>query len=193
KDMLVGVDVLVHEVGELVHVHPRLLGILEFHHRAPLWLLATRDCILARRPMAVGEFPARSARRTRMTDVIYRIPTWLLGVLIVGLAAGLSALGLVVVHRFVPVESRRSHNDVAGYLSNIAAFVYAVLLAFIAVAVWQDYGNAQSTAQLEANAASDVFRQAAGYPEPFRGRVREGIRIYIEAVMRQWAREGTGK
>src|SRR5437667_7906144 len=147
----------------------------------PLWLLATRDCILARRPMAVAEFAARSARRTRMTDVIYRIPTWLLGVLIVGLSAGLSMLGLVVVHRLVPMEKRRPHNDVAGYLSNIAAFVYAVLLAFIAVAVWQDYGNAQSTAQLEANAASDVFRQAAGYPEPFRGRVREGIRIYIEA------------
>ena len=128
-----------------------------------------------------------------MTDVIYRIPTWLLGVLIVGLAAGLSALGLVVVHRFVPVESRRSHNDVAGYLSNIAAFVYAVLLAFIAVAVWQDYGNAQSTAQLEANAVSDVFRQAQGYPEPLRRRVREGIRAYVEAAKQQWGREATGQ
>jgi hypothetical protein len=128
-----------------------------------------------------------------MTDVIYRIPTWLLGVLIVGLSAGLSMLGLVVVHRLVPLEKRRPHNDVAGYLSNIAAFVYAVLLAFIAVAVWQDYGNAQSTAQLEANAASDVFRQAQGYPEPFRRRVREGIRAYVEATMQQWSRESTGQ
>ncbi len=128
-----------------------------------------------------------------MTDVIYRIPTWLLGVLIVGLAAGLSMLGLLVVHRLVPLEKRRPHNDVAGHLSNIAAFVYAVLLAFIAVAVWQDYGNAQSTAQLEANAASDIFRQAAGYPEPFRRRVREGVRAYVEAAMRQWSREATGQ
>jgi hypothetical protein len=128
-----------------------------------------------------------------MTEVIYRIPTWLLGVLIVGLSAGLSALGLVVVHRLVPFENRRSHNDVAGYLSNIAAFVYAVLLAFIAVATWQDFGTAQSTAQLEANAASDVYRQAAGYPEPLRGRVREGIRLYAEAAIRQWGREAKGR
>ncbi len=128
-----------------------------------------------------------------MTDVIYRIPTWLLGVLIVGLSSGLSMLGLVVAHRLVPLERRRPHNDVAGYLSNIAAFVYAVLLAFIAVAVWQDYGNAQSTAQLEANAVSDIFRQAEGYSEPFRGRVRDGIRAYVEAALRQWAREGTGQ
>jgi hypothetical protein len=128
-----------------------------------------------------------------MTEVIYRIPTWLLGVLIVGLSAGLSALGLLVVHRLVPFENRRSHNDVAGYLSNIAAFVYAVLLAFIAVATWQDYGTAQSTAQLEANAASDVFRQAQGYPEPLRRRVREGIRAYVEAAKQQWGREATGQ
>jgi hypothetical protein len=128
-----------------------------------------------------------------MTEVIYRIPTWLLGMLIVGLAAGLSAGGLVVVHRLVPFENRRSHNDVAGYLSNIAAFVYAVLLAFIAVATWQDYGTAQSTAQLEANAASDVYRQATGYPEPLRGRVRQGIRVYAEAAKLQWGREATGQ
>jgi hypothetical protein len=128
-----------------------------------------------------------------MTEVIYRIPTWLLGVLIVGLSAGLSMLGLIVVHRFVPLERRRAHNDVAGYLSNIAAFVYAVLLAFIAVATWQDFGTAQSTAQLEANAASDIYRQAAGYPEPLRGRVREGIRTYAEAAIQQWGREATGQ
>lgn len=128
-----------------------------------------------------------------MTEVIYRIPTWLLGVLIVGLSAGISMLGLVVVHRLVPLERRRPHNDVAGYLSNIAAFVYAVLLAFIAVATWQDYGTAQSTAQLEANSASDIYRQAAGYPEPLRGHVREGIRLYVEAATQQWGREATGK
>jgi hypothetical protein len=128
-----------------------------------------------------------------MTDVIYHIPTWLLGTLIVGLSAGLSMVGLLVVHRLVPLEKRRPHNDVAGYLSNIAAFVYAVLLAFIAVAVWQDYGNAQSTSQLEANAASDLYRQAAGYPEPMRGRVRDEIRVYVEATMQRWGREATGQ
>src|SRR5688500_11429308 len=104
----------------------------------PSGVLATMDCILARRRMAVAEFAGRARGGSSMTEVIYRIPTWLLGVLIVGLSSGLSALGLIVVHRLVPLENRRSHNDVAGYLSNIAAFVYAVLLAFIAVATWQD-------------------------------------------------------
>ena len=111
-----------------------------------------------------------------MVNLLYSIPTWLLGVLIVGLSAALSALGLLVVHRIVPVEERRSQNDVTGYISNIAAFVYAVVLAFIAVAVWQQYGQAQTTVQLEANAASDIFHQADGYPEPFRQRVEAPTR-----------------
>ncbi len=117
-----------------------------------------------------------------MLDLIYNVPTWLLGVLIVGLAGALPMLGLVVVHRRVPLEVRRTQNDIAGYISNIAAFVYAVLLAFLAVAVWQDYGNAQSTVQLEANAANNVFRQAEAYPEPLRRLVRDGIRDYVEIV-----------
>ena len=42
-----------------------------------------------------------------MLDVIYSLPTWLLGVLIVGIATALPALGLLVVHRLVPAEARR--------------------------------------------------------------------------------------
>ena len=88
----------------------------------------------------------------------------------------------------MPTEVRRAHNDIAGYVSNSAAFVYAVLLPFLAVGVWEDYGKAQLTAQREAAAASDVFRTAEGYPEAFRHRVREGIRAYVDMVLgEEWA------
>lgn len=118
-----------------------------------------------------------------MANLIYGLPTWLLGVLTVGIAAVLSALGLVVVHRLVPTDRRRPQNDIAGYISNIAAFVYAVLLAFLAVAVWQDYQKAAWAVQLEANAASDVYRQASGYPDGLRQRIRDGIRAYLDIVI----------
>lgn len=128
-----------------------------------------------------------------MINVIYSVPIWLLGVIVVGLSVAFSMLGLVVAHRHVPTELRRSQNDVAGYISNIAAFVYAVLLAFLAVAVWQDYEKVQSTVQLEANAASDVYRQAAGYPEPLRGRIRSFVRQYIDLViLEEWPLQARG-
>jgi hypothetical protein len=128
-----------------------------------------------------------------MADVVYGVPTWILGVLIVGLSAGVSALALVVVHRRISNEVRRTQNDIAGYISNIAAFVYAVLLAFLAVAVWQNYQSVQSIVQLEANAASDVYRQADGYPPALRQRVRDGIREYVDRVIAdEWPRLSTG-
>lgn len=126
--------------------------------------------------------------------MIYGLPMWLLGVLVVGLASGVSALGVVVAQRCVPAERRRAQNDIAGYISNIAAFAYAVLLAFLAVAVWQDYQSAQATVQHEANAASDVFRQAQGYPEPFRRHVRDGIRQYVDLVINEeWPLQARGR
>jgi hypothetical protein len=128
-----------------------------------------------------------------MANLVYSIPTWPLGLLIVGLAATVSALGLTLVHRVVPLDVRRTQNDVAGYISNIAAFVYAVVLAFLAVAVWQEYGDAQATAQLEANLAGDIYYQAEGYPEPFRRRIRAGIAAYVDAVIEdEWPRQARG-
>ena len=128
-----------------------------------------------------------------MIDALYSVPMWLLGVLIVGLSIVLSMLGLAVADRYVPAEARRSHNDIAGYISNIAAFVYAVLLAFLAVAVWQDYEKAQSIVQLEANAAGDVYRQAEGYPEPLRSQVRQDIRRYLDIVItEEWPLQARG-
>jgi len=129
-----------------------------------------------------------------MLDLIYSVPTWLLGLLIVGLSAVLPMLGFVAVHRLVPLDVRRTQNDIAGYISNIAAFVYAVLLAFLAVTVWQDYGNAQAIVHLEANAASNVFRQAEAYPEPLRRVVRDGIRAYVDTVIgEEWRLLGRGR
>jgi hypothetical protein len=60
------------------------------------------------------------------------------GVLVV-CAVGLAALGgLALVQRLVPTEVRQGHNDVAG-------FIYAVLLALMVIAVWEDYEKARDT------------------------------------------------
>ena len=58
-----------------------------------------------------------------MVDLVHSIPAWQLGIIVVGVSIVLSGLGLVIVHRLVPVDERRPHNDIAGYISNIAAFV----------------------------------------------------------------------
>jgi hypothetical protein len=73
---------------------------------------------------------------------IYNQPTWIVGSLIVGLFVLVSCLGLVVVHRVVPVKIRRSHNDIVGFTIAVVGVVHAVLLAFIAVATGRHSGKA---------------------------------------------------
>jgi hypothetical protein len=67
------------------------------------------------------------------------------GVLVV-CAVGLAALGgLALVQRLVPTEVRQGHNDVAGLIYAVVGVIYAVLLALMVIAVWEDYEKARDT------------------------------------------------
>ena len=77
-----------------------------------------------------------------MVNWIYSNPTSLWGSIFVVLVTALSCLGLAIVHRFVDPEMRRKHNDIAAATMAIVGVAYAVLLAFIAVAAWQEYSDA---------------------------------------------------
>ena len=81
--------------------------------------------------------------------------------------------------RTVPAEVRNKHNDVAGFIGSMAGIVYAVILAFIAIAVWEAFGKAEAVVQREASTASDVWRDASPYPPEFKAKVRKGLEEYI--------------
>jgi hypothetical protein len=100
-------------------------------------------------------------------------------------AAALSAAGLLVFHRLVPHRLRRQQNDVAGSTMAIAGVVYAVLLAFIAVAVWQGYGQADTLVQTEANLVSNLYRDTVGLPDPPARDLRHTLFVYAETVVQE--------
>jgi len=71
--------------------------------------------------------------------------------------------------------------------------VYAVLLALVVIAVWEDFGSARETVEGEANATAEIFWLAHRLPEPERHRVQELARSYARVVVeREWLlmREG---
>ena len=65
------------------------------------------------------------------------LPTTLAVTVSLLVGAGLSALGLLVVHPILPHGVRAVHNDVSGFMFTTVGITYAVLLAFVAVAVWR--------------------------------------------------------
>jgi hypothetical protein len=114
---------------------------------------------------------------------LYDIPDWLLAVLVVGVAVGLSAAGLAATR---PLRARVS-NDVAGAVLGTVGLVQGVLLALVAVAAWSNYTAAGDAAEREAAAVENMFLQFEGYPQPARGLLEARLRAYLQLlVTEEW-------
>ena len=109
------------------------------------------------------------------------------GVLVVGGVCLLALLGFELVHRLVPAVSRQRHNDVAGFIYAALGVIYAVLLALVVIAVWEEYSAAGNTVEQEANATAEIFWLGNRLPEPVGLHVQELAKSYAEEVIhREW-------
>jgi len=104
-------------------------------------------------------------------------------VLVIGGICLLSLGGLELVERFVPADSRRPHNDVAGFIYAALGVIYAVLLALVVIAVWEEYDAASVTGEQEANAVAEIFWLGNRLPEPEGAHLQELARSYAEDVI----------
>jgi hypothetical protein len=112
----------------------------------------------------------------------------LYGVLIAIMAILLAVGGLVLVEYLVPWQVRRQHNDVAGFIYAVLGVVYAVLLGFTTIVVWEDFEAARETTESEANELAEIFWLARELPEPRRERLQELARTYAEVVIdEEWS------
>ncbi len=96
-----------------------------------------------------------------------------------------AVVGLVLVQRLVPSSLREEHNDVAGFIFAVVGVMYAVLLAFVVIVVWQDYEAAKGTVESEANELAGVYFLAERLPDPERARVQGLARSYARVVVEE--------
>ncbi len=122
-----------------------------------------------------------------MIDLLRGLPTAAAVPIVMLVAAIVSVTVLLIIHRLVPHRLRSEHNDVAGFTIAIAGVVYAVLLAFIAVAVWEGYGQADVLVQTEANLVGNLYRDTVGLPEPQASDLRHTLFVYAETTVQdEW-------
>ena len=99
----------------------------------------------------------------------------------------LALAGLEVVQRLVPATSRQPHNDVAGFIYAALGVIYAVLIALVVIAVWEEYDAASVTVEQEANALAEIAWLAHRLPEPEGAHIQELARSYAhEVVDNEW-------
>jgi hypothetical protein len=105
------------------------------------------------------------------------------GVLVVCGACLAAVVGLALVNRLVPASVRKEQNDVAGFIYAVLGVIYAVLLALVVIAVWEEFGRARVTVETEANALAEIFWLAHQLPEPEGRELQELSRSYAEVVV----------
>jgi Protein of unknown function (DUF4239) len=110
------------------------------------------------------------------------------GAFAVGAAMALAVVGLDLVQRLVPSMQRQELNDVAGFIYAVIGVVYAVLLALVVVAGWENHQVAKETTEREANALADIFWLAHELPQSEGQQLQELARSYAQTVVEEeWA------
>jgi hypothetical protein len=112
---------------------------------------------------------------------------WLSGFIIIGLGTLLATLGPSVVRHFVALEKLTTNNEIAGFKFATVGVLYAVLLAFAIIVVWQKYSDAETTVAQEAGAAAAIFQLSYGIDEKPGIALRSALSNYLtHAIADDW-------
>jgi hypothetical protein len=126
-----------------------------------------------------------------MALALLKLPLSLLALLVVGLPVLLAVVGLLLVRSRVPHPRLQPHHDVAGYICSGLAVLYAVLLAFVVVIVWQQFNTTDIRVHREADELNDLLRAAQAFPIPVQHAMLEAVRSYARAVIEEeWSDMG---
>jgi Protein of unknown function (DUF4239) len=127
-----------------------------------------------------------------MISRLESFPTFTAGIVVVGGIVLVSLCLGYVVARFTSGEIRTAHNDRAGFVLAVIGVIYAVLLAFIAISVWERFVQAESRSFEEAGALATVYRDADSFPD--RAWLRSALRAYVASVIDgEWPRLRRGE
>jgi hypothetical protein len=123
-----------------------------------------------------------------------REPLWLSGLLLVGLTSVIACFGPGLIRRFVALEKLTTNNEVAGFKFATVGVLYAVLLAFAIILVWQKYSDADGTVEREAGAAAAMYHLSRGVDEPQASALRVALTSYLRSVVSdEWPAMEDGK
>jgi hypothetical protein len=125
--------------------------------------------------------------------VINHVPLWL--VLLGGVfALEVYSVGFVLLCRKKWGPERLGlNNQVAGFKFSVIGTLYAVLLAFVVIVVWQNYNKTNTAVRNEAKAVGDLTQLSYALPEPEGSEIRGSLGDYVNSVRQsEWATMARG-
>ncbi|MFB9903612.1 bestrophin-like domain [Allokutzneria oryzae] len=114
--------------------------------------------------------------------------------LVVGGTVIISIIAAYVVTKLVPFRSREKYNEVSGHFFAACGAFYAILVAFVVVAVWEDLGAARANTYVEANALPGLYHASTAFSDKDKAAFQEIAVSYARAVIvDEWPLLAEGK
>lgn len=114
---------------------------------------------------------------------LLQVPPPVLGALWVAAIVGISVGGLILFRKLVPHTRFENANAVSGTVFQLGGVLYAVLVAFVVVVVWEQFGDAQDATSDEATAITDLLRDSAALPAEAQQEVQQNLLAYTRYVV----------
>lgn len=118
-----------------------------------------------------------------LTRTLLDVPEALGELIIIAAVVGAFVALHALLQRRFKTEVLRRHNDVAGYLFSAVGVLYAVLLGFSVVVVWQKYDATVANVQDEIDAAGDLYHVVDGFAAEDRSKIRSDLARYAKTVI----------
>ncbi len=112
------------------------------------------------------------------------VPLWLGALLIVILPTLLAMCGPILVRRRFGLERLTTNNEIAGFKFATVGVIYAVLMAFAVIIVWERFADAENAVVQEAGAAATLYRLAEG-SNPESQAMRAALGDYLRVALAQ--------
>jgi hypothetical protein len=121
-----------------------------------------------------------------MSLFLSRCPLWFAAILVVVLPTIAAMYGPALIRRRVALERLTVNNEIAGFKFATVGVLYAVLVAFAIIMVWERFADAESAVSQEAGAATALYRLASG-TDPDAVELRRALDNYLAlAIERDW-------
>ena len=111
------------------------------------------------------------------------MPLWLSFLLVVVLPTGLTTLGLVLIRRRFPTERLKVNNEVASFTFATVSVIYAVLLGFAVIVVWEKFRDAENAVSQEAASVVALYRLSDGMGGDAAVELRSRLTAYVRSVL----------
>src|SRR5262245_17629533 len=129
-----------------------------------------------------------------LLHLTHDVPLWK-PALILTLGAAVYSIGLTLLARWLyGIERLKLNNEVAGFKFAVVGVFYAVMLAFVVIAVWEDFRKTEEAVRDEAKAAVDLHRLSFALQSEGGAEIRKQLLAYLNDVREhEWATMAVGE